>query len=233
MEEARFSCFREAEVLRSVSKYLPAACLALAALATPAAAQIFWSPPDLSGPPLMGPEPGYGVAMPGATAAEQKAALVWNMRSGLNVAALQCAFEPLLRTESHYNAMLSNHRDELAAAFTTLSSYFKRTNKTPKAAQGAIDTYGTRTYSSFSAVSGQLTFCTAAGRIGRAALGTPRGSLATLAQEQLRSLYNGVKGKQGEQQFRMARLDFRRPLPSLEARCWKGNKYIKGCGMVY
>ena len=220
-------------MLRSVSKYFPAACLALLALATPAQAQIFWSPPDLSGPILTGPEPGYGVAMPGATAAEQKAALVWNMRSGLNVAALQCGFEPLLRTEPHYNAMLSNHREELASAFSTLTAYFKRTNKTPRAAQGAVDTYGTRTYSSFSAVSGQLTFCTAAGRIGRAALGTPRGSLAVLAQEQLRSLYNGVKGKQGEQQFRMARLDFRRPLPSLEARCWKGSKYIKGCGMVY
>jgi hypothetical protein len=220
-------------VLRYISMFLSASFLALGAFSAPASAQLFWSPPDLSGPPLTGPEPGFGVAMPGASPAEQKAALVWNMRSGLNVAALQCGFEPLLRTEPHYNAMLYNHREELAAAFGTLTSYFKRTSKTPKAAQGAIDTYGTRTYSSFSAVSGQLTFCTEAGRIGRAALSVPRGSLSILAQEQLRSLYLGVKGKQGEQQFRAARLDFRRPLPSLEDRCWKGRNYNKGCGMVY
>jgi hypothetical protein len=216
-----------------VSKFLPALALAMMTYCAPASAQIFWSPPDLSGPPLLAPEPGFGVALPGATLAENKAALSWNLRSGLNVAALQCGFEPMLRTEPHYNAMLSNHRDELAAAFTTLTGYFKRTNKTPKGAQNAIDTYGTRTYSSFSAVSGQLTFCTVAGQIGRAALSTPRGSLNVLAQEQLRSLYNGVKGKQGEQQFRAVRLPFRIALPSLEERCWKGKNYNKGCGMVY
>jgi hypothetical protein len=216
-----------------VYKILSAVVVAGLTCLSPASAQIFWSPPDLSGPPLLGPESGYGVAMAGATPAEQQAALVWNMRSGLNVAALQCGFEPLLRTEPHYNAMLYNHREELAGAFKTLTAYFKRTSKTPKAAQGAIDTYGTRTYSSFSAVSGQLTFCTVAGRIGRAALSTPRGSLNVLAQEQLRSLYLGVKGKQGEQQFRSVRLDFRRPLPSLEDRCWKGKNYNKGCGMLY
>jgi hypothetical protein len=216
-----------------VFKFLPVVALALMISSAPASAQLFWSPPDLSGSPLLAPEPGFGVALPGATLAENKAALTWNLRSGLNVAALQCGFEPLLRTEPNYNAMLYNHRDELASAFKTLSAYFKRTNKTPKGAQNAIDTYGTRTYSSFSAVSGQLTLCTIAGRIGRAALGTPRGSLNVLAQEQLRSLYFGVKGKQGEQQFRTVRLDFRRALPSLEDRCWKGKSYNKGCGMVY
>jgi hypothetical protein len=207
--------------------------LAFVALPSSASAQIFWSPPDLSGLPMTGPEPGYGVAMPGATASELKAALTWNLRSGLNVSALQCAFEPLLRTEANYNAMLSNHREELAAAFSTLTGYYKRTSKTPKAAQSAIDTYGTRTYSSFSAVSGQLTFCDQAGKIGRAALSTPRGSLGVLASDSLRSLYDGVKGKRGETQFRAARLTFRRALPSLEERCWKGSKYAKGCPLAF
>jgi hypothetical protein len=211
---------------------LALSALPLVALPSSASAQIFWSPPDLSGLPMTGPEPGYGVAMPGATLGELKAALTWNLRSGLNVSALQCGFEPLLRTEPHYNAMLSNHREELAAAFSTLTGYYKRTNKTPKAGQNAIDTYGTRTYSSFSAVSGQLTFCTIAGKIGRAALSTPRGSLGMLASEQLRSLYDGVKGRKGETQFRAVRLTFRRALPSLDERCWKGSKYAKGCPLA-
>ena len=106
--------------------------IALVALALPlsAQAQLYYKSPDLSGPPLLTPETGYGVAMPGANAVEQKAALVWNMRSGLNVAALQCGFEPTLRVLENYNAMLTNHRDELQTAFNGLSGYFKRMNKT-------------------------------------------------------------------------------------------------------
>jgi hypothetical protein len=200
-------------------------------LATPATAQIYFKPIDLSGPPLLAPESGYGVAMPKATPAEQKAALVWNLRSGLNVAALQCGFEPALRTLENYNAMLTNHRDELQSAFNTLSAYFRRTNKTVKAGQTALDVHGTRTYSSFSAVGGQLNFCNAAGRISNAAIFAPRGQLATVAQERLRELYNSVKTRAGEQQFGRAVVNHTPLYPSLEARCWKKNKYVASCGV--
>ena len=43
---------------------------------------------------------------PARRAAEQRAALVWNMRAALNVAALQCQFEPTLLTVPNYKRML-------------------------------------------------------------------------------------------------------------------------------
>ena len=77
---------------------------------------------------------------------------VWNLRSGLNVAALQCQFAPTLLTLNHYNHLLGHHEKELAQAFKTLTSYFTRTNKGAKAAQTALDRYGTRAYSGFSTI---------------------------------------------------------------------------------
>lgn len=203
--------------------------LALQFAATPAAAQIFWSPPDFSGPPVLTLEPGYGVPLPGATSVEQKAAILWNMRSALNLAALQCGFEPLLRTEKNYNAMLSDHREELAGAYDRLNSYFKRNNKTPAAALKALDSYGTKTISSFSTVRGQLGFCHVAGSVGRATLSAPRGSLGVVATERVRELYNAQAYKQ-EQQFRMVR-PISPPLPSMDSACWdKKGKYKSSCG---
>ena len=206
-------------------------CLALAITTAPANAQIFWQTPDLAGAPIFAPEAGFGLPLPGATAAETKAALTWSLRSGLNVAALQCGFEPTLRTLENYNALLTNHREELASAFTILSSYFKRTNKTIKAGQGALDTYGGRIYSSFSAVRGQFTFCTAASKVSTSALFAPRGQLITVAQERLRELYNGVNSKAGEQMFRPTWTQIRRPaLANMDAKCWKKNAYFASCG---
>jgi hypothetical protein len=205
--------------------------VSIAALAaSPARAQIFWQAPLLSGPPLLTAEPGYGTVLPGATTAEQKAALLWNLRSGLNVAALQCGFEPSLRVLENYNGILTNHREELQASFDVLSAYFKRTSKTVKLGQTALDRFGTRNYSSFSSVSGQLAFCTVAARISTAALFAPRGKMVMVAQDRLRELYNAVKTRMGEQQFRQVR--FVRPflLPRLDESCWKKNKYISSCG---
>src|SRR3546814_21065606 len=70
------------------------------------------------------------------------------MRAGLNVAALQCQFEPTLLTLSNYNAMIAHHDDELANAFSTLTSYFKRVEG--KRGQNALDQYGTRIYLGYS-----------------------------------------------------------------------------------
>lgn len=201
--------------------------------AMPASAQIFWQAPDYSGPPLTGYEDGMGVPLPGATPAEQKAAIIWNVRSGLNVAALQCGFEPSLRTAENYNAVLSNHGSELNAAYATLTSYFKRNNSDAKAAQKALDTFGTKTYSSFSTVNAQYGFCTAAGRVSRIALFTPRGRFGTLAEEHLREMRNALKPS-GEQQFRATALP---PslgrIPSLDKKCWKKDRYnAKKCGPI-
>ena len=56
-----------------------------------------------------------GLPLPGATPAEYRAHLLWNLRSGLNVAALQCQFSPYLRAVDNYNALLAHHARELAA----------------------------------------------------------------------------------------------------------------------
>lgn len=208
----------------------PLLALATAFIAIPANAQVFWLPPDVSGPVLTGYEEGMGVPLPGATVIEQKAAIIWNMRSGLNVAALQCNFDPTLRTLENYNAILSNHSSELKAAFNTLSDYFKRVNKTKPAGQKALDTFGTRTYSGFSTVGAQLGFCTAAARVSRIALFTPKGRFVTFSEEHLRELRNSLK-TQGEQQFRRNPSAMQSvPVPNFDKRCWKGDKYQSKCG---
>ncbi len=211
-------------------RILAAGAAILVAAISPASAQIYWQSPDLSGPPLAGYEAGMGVPLPGATAAEQNAAIIWGMRSGLNVAALQCGFEPTLRTLENYNAMLSDHKDEMAKAFNTLSAYFKRSNKTPKAGQSALDTFGTRTYSGYSTVKTQLIFCSAAGHVGRIGLFTPKGQFGTFATGHLRELRNSLTAK-GEQQFRAVRPNIQISMPRMDERCWKnGRNYDKRCG---
>ena len=122
--------------------------LAAAALATPASAQFYFQSHDMSGPPIRGDEPGLPT-LPGATDEEIRANLVWNLRSALNVAALQCQFEPTLLTVENYNIALANHKDEFKKSFDTLVKYFNRTAKGVKPGQTAMDRYGTRTYSAF------------------------------------------------------------------------------------
>ncbi len=173
-----------------------------------------------------------GVPLPGATPAEENAAIIWGMRSGLNVAALQCGFEPTLRTLENYNALLNDHKDEMAKAFNTLTAYFKRTNKTPKAGQNALDTFGTRTYSGYSTVKAQLNFCSASGRVGRIGLFTPKGKFGTFAAEHLRELRNALVAK-GDQQFRIPRPYFRVGLPRTSESCWKKKGYLASCGLEY
>lgn len=203
--------------------------------ASPAAAQFYFKPPQLRGPPVTGEEPGMvSSALPGATPAEIKSALVWNLRAALNVAALQCQFEPTLLTLQNYNALLGDHADELKTSYATLTKYFTRNAKTVKAGQTALDQYGTRVYSSFSTVSAQRIFCRTAGEIGHAALFTPRGSFATLAQERMGELRSALT-PWGEQQFNQRYINPGTPrLPRMDDVCWKGVDWVpKKCGPLY
>src|SRR3546814_11632746 len=97
--------------------------------ATPASAQFFFTSRDLSGPRVVGDEPGIGQALPGATPAELRAEMVWTLRAAMNVAALQCEFEPTLLTRTNYNAMLKDHKAALEASIDTLLASFVRTNR--------------------------------------------------------------------------------------------------------
>ncbi|OWK28143.1 hypothetical protein SPMU_29970 [Sphingomonas mucosissima] len=200
--------------------------------AAPASAQFFMKSKDLSGSVVRGDEAGIAQPLPGATEKELKAGLTWTLRAALNVAALQCQFEPTLLAVDNYNAVLTDHRAELKESYDALTAYFKRTNPTVKASQTALDQFGTRTYSSFNAVASQFNFCQTAGNIGRAALYTPRGSFGTLAQERMRELRNSLS-PWGEQQFaRWFHPESR--VPRLDKICWsnKGEWQSKKCGAL-
>lgn len=199
--------------------------------ASPASAQFFLQSFDYAGQPVQGAEPGVVQPLPGATPEEVRAGLVWTMRSALNVAALQCQFEPTLLTVGNYNAILLDHKDELKKSWDTLTKYFTRTTKTLRESQGAIDQFGTRTYSSFATVASQYGFCRTAHSIGRDALFSPRGSLENVALARMRELRNSLK-PYGEQRFPRYIGYAYMPVPRLETICWnkKAEWQIKKCG---
>ena len=207
------------------------AAVVATAIAPPASAQFFFQSPVKRTPPVTGAEPGMaGPALTGATPAEYRAALVWNLRAALNVAALQCDFAPYLLTLDSYNQVLGDHAAELASSYAVLTAYFTRTAKTKKDAQKAIDTYGTRVYSSFSVVSAQLTFCLTAGEVAQAAVFTPRGSFGTLAEERMGEMRNALVFG-GEQRFPGGIKPNLITLPRLDAICWKGSEWVaRKCG---
>ena len=164
-------------------------CLS-AALCAPAGAYLFWSRPAIGGAPVTADDSSLTLKLPGASAAEQRANLVWSMRAGLNVAALQCQFSPELRTVANYNNMLRQHAAELQSTYATLSAYFRRTGG--KAWQTALDQYTTRTYNGFSTLQAQVIFCDTAASIGRETVERPRGQLGAVAVERMREFRNSL-----------------------------------------
>ena len=199
--------------------------------AAPASAQFFLKSHDFTGQPVTGTEADLGINMPGATPQEQRAALVWNMRAALNVAALQCQFEPTLLAVTNYNALLTDHKDELKQAFDTVSKYFARTNKTPRAGQAALDQFSTRLYSNYATVAAQYNFCQTASSIGRDAIFAPRGGFYDLAVARTRELRNSLipYGEQGLPRY--VGRDYA-TYPLLESKCWdkRGDWQVRKCG---
>ncbi len=216
-------------VLRCVS-LLTAMCGV--ALASPASAQFFFASPDVRGAPVRGDEPGIGEKMPGATEDEVRAQLVWNMRSGLNVAALQCQFEPTLMSVQNYNIVLYNHRDELKKAFDTLNRYFVRVAKVKRDGQNALDRFGTRTYTGFTAVASQYGFCQTAAAITEQAAFAPRGTFRTVAANRMSELRASLRIPFGEQRFPRFEMRYVPALPRFDPVCWdkKDNWSSKKCG---
>lgn len=215
------------------SRLMFSAALSGAALAAaPASAQFYFKAPEIGGPRITGTEPGMLASpLPDATPGELRAAMVWNLRAALNVAALQCQFGPTLLTLPNYNTILRDHKVELNNSYAVLTKYFMRTHKTPKAGQTALDQYGTKVYSSYSAVHAQLTFCQTADAVSNAAVFTPRGGFGDLAADRLPMIRNSLV-RWGEQQFPM-----RTPLQSsfvypefANEDCWdKGGYYPEQC----
>ncbi|WP_157216240.1 hypothetical protein [Flavisphingomonas formosensis] len=205
-----------------------AALLCLPAQAN--AAFLFWNAPDFAGAPVKGDEPGLGVPLPGATSKELTANLIWNMRAGLNVAALQCQFSPTLMTVSNYNTILKQHGKEFADAYAVMAGYFKRT--AGKAWQVAQDQYTTRTYQSFSTMHAQRGFCDTAGSIGREALGRPRGQLYVTAENRMREFRNSlVPAADRLLAFRV--MPSTVPMPAMDDRCWKKGELKTECAVTF
>jgi hypothetical protein len=224
----------------SVSRIMLSMLAAGAALvsAAPASAQFYMSPVDLRGERVTGAEPGItGPELPGATPAELRAALVWNLRAALNVAALQCQFEPTLLTLGNYNSILRDHKAELRAAYATLEKYFIRMAKNnTKVGQTELDRFGTRVYSGFSTISAQYTFCVAAGRIGHDAVFAKPGTLGDVAEARMQELRKSLR-PWGEQRWNggeMRPLVARMPMPPfMDEKCWKKDVYVeKKCGPI-
>jgi hypothetical protein len=166
------------------------AAAGMVALAAPqgAGAQLFLVDPGFQKGPIEGSDPLVGLPIPGATANEYRAHLLWNMRAGLNVAALQCQFSPLLRTVDNYNGILAHHSKELADAYSTLNNYFKRVQGSGPKGQKAFDDYTTITYNNFSTLQAQYGFCQTAASIAKEALTRPKGELHLTAQGRMREL---------------------------------------------
>lgn len=197
-----------------------AAVLAAPMLSQPAQAQFFWSPPDLSAPPLTDDAARTALGLPGATPAEIKAGLAWNLRAALNVAALQCDFDPTLLTTSNYNAAIAHHDAELDGAQAALLGYFQRTVGKGKAGQSASDMYNTRIYSSYSTVQAQKGFCLVAASAGRDAIFAERGTLNEVGRKDLGSLKKATV-LAGEQFYGTPGYDYVVAMPSFDATCWK------------
>lgn len=166
--------------------------LVLTAGGAPASGQVLLYPTTYPTAPIDPADPMVGIPLPGATPAESRASLVWNLRSGLNVAALQCQFSPYLRTVDNYNGILAHHSRELAAAYAALEGYFRRING-PRNGPRRFDEYSTQTYNNFSTLEAQLGFCQTASRIGKDVLARPKGQFGAVAQARMRELRGSLR----------------------------------------
>ena len=211
---------------------LAAAAWAAIAAPTAASAQLFVTTPNFARGPVEGSDPLVGLPIPGATAAEYRAHLLWNMRAGLNVAALQCQFSPYLRAVDNYNGILAHHGKELAEAYATVNGYFKRTRG---AAQGqkAFDDYTTITYNNFSTLQAMYGFCQVAADIAKEALTRPKGDLHLTAQSRMRELRSSLVPAYDRTAVYNPYLIAMPVMPRLEDSCWdrKGNLKRK-CAIV-
>ena len=196
-----------------------------------AGAQLYVNDPDFKRGPIDPGDALVGIPVPGATPAEQRAALLWNLRAGLNVAALQCQFSPYLRAVDNYNGILAHHSEELAGAYTILNNYFKRVQGTPAKGQKAFDDYTTMTYNNFSTMQAQLGFCQTAASVAKEALTRPKGQFYVTAQNRMRELRNSQVPAYdpglayNPYQIRMP------AMPELREECFdKKNRLRKRCG---
>lgn len=216
-------------VKTSLRMAIAAAGCALMAAPQAAPAQLFLVDPDFKGGPIDGSDPLVGLPIPGANAAEQRSHLLWNLRAGLNVAALQCQFSPYLRAVDNYNSILAHHSKELATAYTTLNGYFKRVHGA-REGQKKFDDYSTITYNNFSTLQAQYGFCQTAADIGKEALTRPKGELHLLAAARMRELRNSLIPAYDRIGVYNPYFIRQVVLPPLRKECWnRRNELVRKC----
>lgn len=215
---------------RRIASFLTAGFISAGLLASaPASANtgyLFWSPHDFSGKPVKDNDPSVVLPLVNATPAEQRANLVWTLRSGLNVAALQCQFAPILETAHVYNQLLATHKRELASAYTALGGYFRRTGG--RFGQVKFDQHSTQTYNRFSTMQAQLGFCDTAASIAHEAMIHPKGSLFTLAENRMQEFKNSLVPVK-DILAPTVKLTSEPPLPPFNNECWDKDRLSRKC----
>jgi len=206
-------------------RWLLAATLALAPSA--AGAQLYWQDPAFAGAAVTGAEPGISLPIPGATPEEYSAALIWNLRAALNVAALSCQPWPFLDPIDNYNSMLVDHSDELKPAYENLQKYFVRTHG-QREGMRRFDDYNTKTYNGFSTLYAKLGFCQVAGDVGKQVRFAPRGGgLLAVARNRMREVRNSLTPA-ADMFFAVPTLGPVVPnIPVLAANCFKRDGSVK------
>jgi hypothetical protein len=120
---------------------------------------------------------------PAMTSEEKLAESLWKMRAALNVGALQCQFDPALKTVANFNEIAKLHKSELDRSRATMEGRYRKLYG--KGGLGAFDKYNTKIWNGFSSVTAQVPFCNKVSEVGAAAIATPTGALSVLANTKL------------------------------------------------
>lgn len=138
------------------------------------------SRPMASAPvPLPAPLPNSGRQFAAPAALEQGDAAVWNLRAGLNVAALMCRGGGRQDVAGQYRQLLSRHENLFAAAYR---------GEQQRLSVAAFDSQQTRLYNRFSNQRSPERFCMAAAQVAERANALSSANLAMAAPQLLASL---------------------------------------------
>ncbi|QWC56177.1 hypothetical protein F7D01_02900 [Erythrobacter sp. 3-20A1M] len=110
-----------------------------------------------------------------------QAQVTWNLRSALNVAALNCVDPQYAAMIPNYTIFLKNFEKPLRATNTAVEKEFRERYDTVREARAAQDSYNTRVYNYFAMPPAQEYFCDAAMQISQSALSVAPGSLDAFA----------------------------------------------------
>jgi hypothetical protein len=116
----------------------------------------------------------------------------WNLRSGMNVAALNCLSSDHAPILQAYSAMLQKHKHQFAAANTSLETQFRKQHGSSY--KRVRDSHMTRVYNYFAMPPARARMCDAALQVSQAYLAAPPADInhyAATALPQLEAAFEG------------------------------------------